>query len=76
MTDEQYDALMKCLQTVLDNQVVLDNKLGAIQRQQKESQSDIVVIIDNERILGRDQDKIQEDIDWIKREIKKLISQK
>lgn len=71
MTEEQYNTLINRIQMVLDNQTILDNKLNGIQRQQKETQSDVVVVINNQRILGRDQDKLIEEVDSIKRQLKK-----
>ena len=47
MTTEQYNELIKQLGQVLDNQVILGNKLNTIQ-------SNIHVIINNQKILGKD----------------------
>lgn len=64
MTDEQYKELIRQLGQVLDNQVILGNKLNSIQ-------ADVETIISNQKILGNDQDKLIEDVQKIKRAINK-----
>ena len=64
MTDEQHKELIRQLNQVLNNQVILGNKLNSIQ-------ADVETIISNQKILGNDQDKLIEDVQKIKRAINK-----
>lgn len=60
MDEAQYNELKDMLKRVLNNQVILGEKLNNLY-------SEVGTAIDNTRILGRDQDTIMGDLRKIKR---------
>jgi hypothetical protein len=65
MSKEEYDALMRKLTNIAENVVIVnDNMLLAIQKIDT-LQSDMGVSINNELILGRDQDKLIDSVKGI-----------
>ena len=64
MTEEQFKEIQRLFKVVLDNQVILGNKLNTLQ-------ADVETAIHNTKILSRDQDVIMDDVKRIKNSIKK-----
>ena len=64
MNEEQYEDLKSHLRTITNNQVIIDKRL-------RDMQGDLITAINNQKILGRDQDRLIEEVAAIKKLIKK-----
>jgi hypothetical protein len=67
MTDEQYAAIQKDLAMIISNQTIINNNITRLENRLNTLQDDMRVSLNNEIILGRDQDKMQADVDQILR---------
>ena len=72
MSREEYDALMKKLTLVLENVHIVNDNVLLLERKLTTLQSDMGVSLNNEIILGRDQDELMEDVKKIKRAVNEL----
>ena len=64
MNEEQYEDLKSHLRTITNNQVIIDKRL-------RDMQGDLITAINNQKILGRDQDRLIEEVAAIKKLIKR-----
>lgn len=69
MTDEQYAAIRKDLAMIISNQTIINNNITRLENRLDTLQSDMRVSLNNEIVLGRDQDKMQADVNQILRAV-------
>lgn len=69
MTDEQYAAIQKDFAMIISNQTIINNNITRLENRLDTLQSDMRVSLNNEIILGHDQDKIQADVNQILRAV-------
>lgn len=62
MTEDQIKSINKDLAMILNNQVILGNKLNRLQ-------SDLNTVIQNQRIMASDQDELIEEVRRIKKRL-------
>lgn len=60
MTDEQYASIQKDLAMVISNQTIINNNIVRLENKVDQLQSDLRVSLNNDIILGRDQDELMQ----------------
>ncbi len=62
MTEQQYNALKSTLQTVINNQDIINQNVGIVTNKINQLQDDMRTAIRNQQIMGNDQDKFLKQI--------------
>jgi hypothetical protein len=72
MTEEQYTGIRKELSIIISNQDIINKNVNSLSTQLDRLQSDMQVSLNNEILLGSDQDKLIRDVQNIGRSIDRI----